>query len=203
MAWSRKRWMDSTSVSVTSSDRHLRGGRRAFLAAGLVLAGAAWLRPSAVQAEDVYQEPAAFVASAFDGQSPPPSKLWVKPELNERVRAILGTTLPALRQKYWQNDERTVWILEAIGRDRPITAGFVVAHGAIVRAAILVYRESRGDEVRHPFFIDQFKGAALKDEGGLDRHIDGVTGATLSVRAVSGLAQVALLLDHEARTIKE
>ena len=53
------------------------------------------------------------------------------------------------------------------------------------------------------FFIDQFKGAALKDDGSLDKHIDGITGATLSVRAVSGLAQVALLLDHEARTIKE
>jgi hypothetical protein len=197
--------MDSTSVSATSSDRgrHARGGRRGVLAACIALAGVALLRPLAAAADDVYQEPAAFVAGAFDGQPPPPSKLWVKAELNERVRAILGTTLPALRQKYWRDDERTVWILEAIGRDRPITAGFVVAHGAIVRAAILVYRESRGDEVRHPFFIDQFKGAALKDDGGLDKHIDGITGATLSVRAVSGLAQVALLLDHEARTIKE
>ncbi len=77
--------------------------------------------------------------------------------------------------------------------------GYVVEQAAITRTAILIYRESRGAEVRHPFFTDQFKGATLKRDGALDRHIDGITGATLSVHAISALARVALLLDEAAR----
>ncbi len=165
---------------------------------------AAWLAlvcvfASAAQADEVYLEPTAFVAEAFDGKPPAPQKLWVDATLNEKVKSIIGNAL-ALRQKYWRAGERTVWILEALGRDKPISAGYVVDHGAITRTAILIYRESRGAEVRHPFFTDQFKGATLQADGALDRNIDGITGATLSVHAISGLARVALLLDQAAHT---
>jgi len=64
----------------------------------------------------------------------------------------------------------------------------------IVRTKVLVYRESRGDEVRHDFFTDQFKAAKLDDQNQLDKHIDGITGATLSVRALTKLSRIALLL---------
>ena len=156
-----------------------------------------WL--ASAHADEVYLEPATFIAEAFDGKPPAPQKLWVAAALNTKVRDIAGSALPALRQKYWRAGERTVWILEAIGRDKPITAGYIVEHGVIVRAAILVYRESRGAEVRHPYFTDQFKGASLRNDDRLDRDIDGITGATLSVHAISGLARVALLLDQAAR----
>lgn len=158
---------------------------------------------SPLAADEVYLEPAQFVAEAFDGQAPAPSKLWVAADLNGQVKEIIGSPLPALRIKYWRVGERTVWILEAIGRDKPITAGYVVEHGAIVRTAILIYRESRGAEVRHPFFTDQFKGATLTSERELDHPIDGITGATLSVHAISGMARVALLLDQAARAKAE
>jgi hypothetical protein len=36
----------------------------------------------------------------------------------------------------------------------------------------------------------------------LDRNIDGISGATLSVRALTRLARVALLLDAEVREAK-
>jgi hypothetical protein len=83
----------------------------------------------APQADETYLEPTDFVAQAFDGKPPATSKLWVEPALNEKVKTIVGSALPALRQKYWRQGERTVWILEAIGRDKPITAGYVVDHG--------------------------------------------------------------------------
>ena len=59
---------------------------------------------------------------------------------------------------------------------------------------VLVFRESRGWEVRHPFFTDQFRDAGLTGELALDRNIDGISGATLSVRALSRLARLALYL---------
>lgn len=61
---------------------------------------------------------------------------------------------------------------------------------------VLIYRESRGDEVRHPFFIDQFKGATLQNNHELDRHIDGVSGTTLSVHALTKLARLPLFIDR-------
>lgn len=193
--------MDSTWASATSSKPCTPGRPRQWQlrAVGLALL---CVCASSVQADEVYLEPAAFVSEAFDGKPPAAQKLWVAPELNSQIKDILGNAL-ALRQKYWREGERTVWILEAIGRDKPITAGYVVEHGAIARTAILIYRESRGAEVRHPFFTDQFKGATLKTDRALDRHIDGITGATLSVHAISGLARVALLLDEAARAKAE
>lgn len=189
--------MVSTWASATSSKYISPRGPRQFLLRA-ACAVCCLLNALAALADEVYLEPAAFVSEAFDGQPPQAAKLWVTPELNARVKDILGNALP-LRQKYWRQGERTVWILEAIGRDKPITAGYVVERAAITRTAILIYRESRGAEVRHPFFTDQFKGATLKADGTLNRPIDGITGATLSVHAISALARVALLLDDAVR----
>ena len=61
---------------------------------------------------------------------------------------------------------------------------------------MLVFRESRGWEVRHDFFTDQFKQAQLSDDYHLKQSIDNISGATLSVRAVKKLARIALLLDQ-------
>jgi hypothetical protein len=75
----------------------------------------------------------------------------------------------------------------------------VVDSGSIARIAVLIYRESHGWEVRYPFFTNQFKGATLAATHELDRRIDGISGATLSVRALTRLARVALLLDAKVR----
>ena len=66
--------------------------------------------------------------------------------------------------------------------------------GRLERVKVLVFRESRGWEVRHPFFTDQFNEIGLTGELDLDRGIDGISGATLSVRALKKLARLALYL---------
>ena len=77
---------------------------------------------------------------------------------------------------------------------KPITTGLVINEDRVERIRVLEYRESRGGEVRHPFFTGQFKGAGLTEEHRLDRPIDGISGATLSVRALKKLAALALYL---------
>ena len=148
--------------------------------------------PGIAGARGVYQAPEAFLEEVFGGDVPAPEKLWVNEAMKPAIRDILGHDLAALRLSYWRRDDRTAWILEEIGRDLPITAGLVVNGGAIETVRILIFRESRGWEVRYPFFTDQFRGAALDDEGRLDTGIDGISGATLSVRAVRKLATLAL-----------
>lgn len=114
---------------------------------------------------------------------------------------MLGHAFGSLRVRYWFNGETSAWILDEIGKELPITIGVAVAQGAIRDVRILEFRESRGWEVRFPFFTDQFREATLRDDGRLDRKIDNITGATLSVKAVTRIARVALVFhDHVAKT---
>jgi len=149
-----------------------------------------------VNAGSIYQQPADFVKQVFDDQPPPPGVLWLNTELKKNIATILGHQYRALRIRYWQQKKRTLWILEAIGKSKPITVGIVINHGHIEQLKILVYRESRGWEVHYDFFTNQFKQAALKKNRQLDTTIDNISGATLSVRAISKLARMALLLDQ-------
>jgi hypothetical protein len=151
----------------------------------------AWM-PTAF-ALDVYQEPQAFVREVFDGEVEP-RVLWITPELRPAIREIMGHDLDVMRVRYWLREGRVAWVLEEVGKERLITAGVVVSHGKIERIKTLIYRESRGSEVRYPFFTDQFKGAALTPEKQLNKSIDGISGATLSVRALTKISRLALYL---------
>lgn len=155
--------------------------------------------PAARAADEVYQSPEAFIAESFDGSQPEPRMLWLTPPVKEGAKTILGHDYPALRIRYWAADNRTAWILEEIGKVKPITTGIVVDDGQIKRLNVLIYRESHGWEVKHPFFTDQFIDAALGSKRELDRRIDGIAGATLSVNALKKLARLALYLDEQSR----
>lgn len=146
------------------------------------------------QAEEVYQSPEAFLADIFDGKVPAPRVVWLSGALREDVTRILGHAPRSLRVRYWQQGSRSAWILNEIGKERPITAGFVVDHDRLVLSRVLSFRESRGWEIRYPFFTQQFTGAGLTRDERLNRHIDGIAGATLSVRAMTHMARLALLL---------
>src|SRR5206468_2201270 len=80
-----------------------------------------------------------------------------------------------------------------------VAAGFVVVDGRIDHVRVLVYRESRGQEVRTPSFLKQFKDAKLTRGDRLDREIDGIAGATLSVGAMEHMARLALFFDQTGR----
>src|SRR3569623_422177 len=157
-----------------------------------------WLVSGAAFAKGVYQDPADFVSESLAGKAPAPQALWISADLLRVVEPILGHPYGALRVRYWERDGRTVWVLEETGKEQPITAGLVVDHDHIVVMKVLIFRETRGDEVRHPCFTDQFTGAGLTVQNQLDRPIDGVSCATLSTRALIKLARLALLL-HQHR----
>ena len=147
---------------------------------------------SASAADDqVYLAPEAFLAEAF-GTTPPPSMLWITAEIQPDIEKILGHPPPRLRQRYWKDGGKTAWILEEIGKEEFITAGFVIANDRIERARVLIYREGRGMEVRYPAFLKQFDGVQLQEKQRLSKRIDGIAGATLSVWAMERMARTAL-----------
>lgn len=133
------------------------------------------------------------------GTTASPKMLWLTPTLKSRVERVLGHAYGGLRVRYWQQGGRTAWVLDEIGKEEPITFGVVVDQGQVQGIEVLAYRESRGWEVRHAFFRKQFEGARLGAEDQLDRRIDGITGATLSVNAMRKVARVALVLANEVR----
>ena len=165
--------------------------RRSLALLTLVLGATAagWVRG------DVYQEPDAFVAEVF-GTRPEPKVLWLTKDIQAQAAAILGHPPAQLRQRYWSDAYRSVWILEERGKEELITAGFVVADGRIDHVRVLVYRESRGGEVRYPAFLKQFKSSKLAQDNTLDRSIDGIAGATLSVGAMERMGRLALFFDR-------
>lgn len=143
----------------------------------------------------VYQEPTAFISESFGGVLPSSRTIWVVKDMRSDVQSILGHPLGAMRVRYWQRDGRTAFVLEEIGKTEPITVGLVVEGGRLSQVKVLEFRESRGWEVRYPAFTDQFLGVSLTERHKLDRDIDGVSGATLSVRALTKLARLALYLE--------
>jgi hypothetical protein len=145
--------------------------------------------------EEVYQTPERFIAEAFGGSAPKPRILWLTKDVAAVANRILGHATPNLRQRYWSDGGRSVWVLEEIGKEEPITAGFIVENGRIAQAHVLVYRESRGAEIHYPAFLKQYQGAVLTADERLDRSIDGISGATLSVRAMGRMARLALYFD--------
>ncbi len=151
---------------------------------------------SALQAEEVYQSPEAFLAQTF-GEAPTAERITLSGELSKQVKNILGHRYKKIRVPYWQEGCRSAWILDEIGKERPITTGFVVNSQGLEKVKVLIFRESRGWEVKNDFFSQQFTNAKLTKKQKLNKQIDNISGATLSVRAVTNISRMALLLhDH-------
>ena len=153
-------------------------------------------------AQGVYMEPEAFLLAAFPDGEATAKTLWITDELRGPVEALLGHRFNALRVRYWAHGDSTAWILDEIGKEKPITIGVIVRGDAVDTVRVLEFREIRGWEVRYPFFTDQFNGARFvnsdtRDGRRLDRQIDGITGATLSVGAVTRVVEVVLYLNGQ------
>ena len=148
---------------------------------------------------ETYKTNDAFLNENFANNVPAVKVVWIRDALKEQVDAILAHPYAKLRVKYWLSGDKSAWILEEIGKERPITTGIIIQNNKIEKIEILAFRESRGWEVKYPFFLKQFIQSGLKTNHQLDKNIDGITGATLSVRAVTKLSRMALLLHkHQA-----
>nr|WP_246624881.1 FMN-binding protein [Oceanobacter mangrovi] len=169
----------------------------------LLLATVCLLVGHTVLAEEFLSQQA-FLEQAFEHQPATSQTLWLKPEQKQAIEAILAHPYKGLRVRYWQSadqaNHRSAWILEEIGKEQPITVGIVIDELQIRSVSILAFRESRGWEVKYPFFTDQFVGQQLNNDQQLSQSVDGITGATLSVRAVTAVARVALYLAGQRQT---
>ena len=88
-------------------------------------------------------------------------------------------------------------VLDEIGKSEPIT--FMVGmspEGKVTDVMVMVFRESRGWEVKEKRFLRQFRGKTASDPIRLNQDILNYSGATLSSRALArGVKRALLLLD--------
>lgn len=138
------------------------------------------------------------MAAAFDGAPPAPTLVWYDGARRTAASAILGHPPATARVRVWRAGARSAVVLDEVPHSFPITAGFVVADGRIEQARVLVYRESRGGAVQRAAWLAQFAGRGLGPDLALDGPVDGITGATLSVAAMTRMARLALYLADEA-----
>ena len=101
-------------------------------------------------AKGTYQEPVDFIKETFNGNPPAPKKLWIRKEMQNEIQKIMDRKLKTLRLRYWAQNGRFACILEEIGKEKPITVGYVVNGAEIEKVKVLVFRETRGWEVRYP-----------------------------------------------------
>jgi len=135
-------------------------------------------------------------ATSFDKKVVPSND-----ELKEKIRQRMGKTKTSL----WEDSYVTfvarkadailgyAVIVEEIGKHRSIT--FVVGVGTdrkIKDAALMVYREAYGGEVRDRRFLRQYEGKDLKDPLLPFRDIQNISGATMSVEAIGRGSKKAL-----------
>ena len=140
----------------------------------------------------------AFLGLAFDSGEPAREALWFSSDQRGEIKNMLGHEPGTLRQRYWGQGLRTAWVLEEIGKERPITIGVAIEGRPHFTA---------GDPqlqgvpwVGGPlslFLPTNLSAWGWMDDGKLSQQVDGITGATLSVRAVKKVARLALYLHRQ------
>lgn len=179
----------------------ISGSRRTFLRGALsaiaaVFAGTSFAEEKKFELFKTFQTPEQFLTEAFGTAIPPVAALDLDSSKQSQVASVFGRPFPLPRVRYWRAGGRTAWIFDDIGKTgyQPTTSGFVVAGGAIEMARVLVYRESRGEQIGERSFLQQFSGAK-KSGAALDRTVDNISGATYSVKMMQRMAATALTLD--------
>ena len=143
-----------------------------------------------------FQTPEVFLQEVFGGNVPTPKVLELSDSDQQKVAKAFRRNFPQKRLRYWQDGGKSVWIFDDIGKEGyvPTTCGFVISDNAVEVAKVLIYRESRGEQVAEPSFLDQLYGAKSTPTG-LTVEVDNITGATLSVQMMERMAWTALTFD--------
>ena len=156
----------------------------------LILTGCAW-------AKEKPQSQAVFLAQVFGTELPQAEMIRLSEVDKTRIKGILQHPLTFQRVRYWKKGSSAVWLLDEVGKHKPITAAFWLENGVIKKVKVLAFRETRGWEIKYPYFLKQFRGISLLENNTLSAKVDGISGATLSVRAMKKMAYIALYLNQQ------
>lgn len=89
-------------------------------------------------------------------------------------------------------------VQNTIGKHKPMTYMVGVDNkGQVSNVELLVFRESRGSEIRQKRFNSQYEGKTVLDPVRINKDVINISGATMSVRSMSaGIKRVLVLVDE-------
>lgn len=163
-----------------------------------------WLTEEELGSIDVYLTEEQALKILFPrAQKIKSEELRLAPDQKTRIEERIGwkfpeTTFRGFKAESHGTIDGYAIIQETIGKHRPIT--YIVGitpGGRVFDVEILVYRESKGSEVRRKRFNAQYEGKTAEDPIRINKDIINVTGATMSVRSVSAGVKRALVLAEE------
>jgi Na+-translocating ferredoxin:NAD+ oxidoreductase RnfG subunit len=163
-----------------------------------------WLTEEELGSIDVYLTEEQALKLLFPkSQQVRAEELRLAPEQKARIQERIGWKFPeesfrAFKAESNGKVDGFAVIQETIGKHRPITYMVgVTPDGKVSDIEILVYRESKGSEVRMKRFNSQYEGKTPLDPIRINKDIINITGATMSVRSVSAGVKRALVLVDE------
>ena len=115
--------------------------------------------------------------------------LKITPQMNARIKGIMGHSI-GRSVRYRKSGSSTIWVLNRIGKVKPITVKFVVSGGRISSARVLAYRESHGHEVKRASFLSRLRSTC---------NAPNISGATLSVNSMRRMCRLAKYLHSQVR----
>jgi hypothetical protein len=181
---------------------------RAFTA--MLVSAFVFVLPAALYAE-VLSSLQGALAHAFPGQIVTTSE-WVSLSSNQtsRIRATTGIRVIPNVLKYHtirraEGDSDIppgrgtaigyATVCTTAGKHGPIRVFVATSpERKVLRTEILYFNERRGRPVRKQAFLSQFEGKTTTDPVRLRKDIDGITGATISSRAVTQAVRKALCM---------
>jgi Na+-translocating ferredoxin:NAD+ oxidoreductase subunit G len=158
------------------------------------------------QAEEVYFTQKSLLEEFFAGSKSVSYKQFdlTDPALAARVRQRLGYTPAKQKATFYValdaqgQVDGYAFIDEELGQHLPITFGVKLSPtGMVERLEILVYRESRGDEIRDARFKKQFAGKTSTDALRLNVDVAAISGATISSSSMAVGVKRAVVLFEE------
>jgi len=129
-----------------------------------------------------------------------PEHIDLTPEQLSEAQHLAGRAFREDDYRFWVGRKGQEMIgyatlLEVVGKERPIT--FLIGiqpNGEIKGVEVLIYRESRGSEIRNPRFMSQFIKKKVNNPLRLGDDVESISGATLSSRAAAYAVKKALAI---------
>ncbi len=145
-------------------------------------------------AQENYMKIDDYIVAALGKSDIQPEIIWVTRDIKPEISKILQRSIFPLRYRFYRQGNRTVWILDEIGKVMPITTGITIENNTIINLTVLTYRESHGSEIRFPAYSNQYNTVYLTEDMNLSQPINGISGATLSTNAMKKVSRLALYL---------
>jgi len=163
-----------------------------------------YLTPEELGQEDVYLTPDEAAELMFpESDTVRRVELRLTPKQKTQIEEIIGwkfpeTSFDCFIGKTNGNVDGWAIIQNTIGKHKPMTYMVGVnPQGEATNVEVLVYRESRGSEVRKKRFNYQYEGKDVFDPIRINRDIINISGATMSVRSMSaGVKRVLVIVDQ-------